>query len=317
MKNSWLIFGLCFWLIYGCQKSDTWRAGEWRQLTTPDVGALMSVDFCDSLHGVAVGGHIWHDGAILSTNDGGQHWQIDTIVRNRLDDVRFQPDGTAYTCGVDGLGFFATPNQPNSWTLFRQDWIWYRSLAFPSPKHCIAVSGEGWGGGSIRHFSLRGWWQEDRRDTFPSALQSICFSDSNTAHVVGMGWVARSDDGGQNWTRLDIEGDFYRCVQFPTASTGYICGSSGSILKSTDGGHSWQEIRKTGGKIRLLKLFFTDENNGYLVGAEGLFWITEDGGETWEQVEGISSDLTFTDVFANRYGAWATTTDGRLYFLKK
>ena len=46
--------------------------------------------------------------------------------------------------------------------------------------------------------------------------------------------LLRSDDAGRHWQRLDVTGDFFRAVCFADGHTGYICGSSGTLLKTAE-----------------------------------------------------------------------------------
>ncbi len=68
----------------------------------------------------------------------------------------------------------------------------------------------------------------------------------------------------------------FTAVHFPTATVGYIVGTSGSIFKTIDGGATWnqQTSPTTNG---LNDVFFTDALNGFAVGAAGTIIYTTDG----------------------------------------
>lgn len=72
----------------------------------------------------------------------------------------------------------------------------------------------------------------------------------------------------------------FTSVHFPTATVGYIVGSGGVIMKTTDGGSTWvqQASPTTAG---LNDVFFTDALNGWAVGATGTMIYTNDGGTNW------------------------------------
>jgi photosystem II stability/assembly factor-like uncharacterized protein len=318
MKQTIFIIFCLFWIFYGCRK-DRFSVAEWREVPLPVSDDMNSIWFRDSLHGVVAGGTIWKRGVICSTTDGGQHWQLDTILRNPMEHVSFYPWGTGYVCGVDGLGYYSAAEW-GRWILFRNDWFWMRDLHALSPTRCVIIGGEAWGSGQIRTFSVRDWWMQDSVWQYQSALNGLAFSDATTAHAVGMGWVLRSDDAGQTWQRLRVDGDFFKSVTFPTTRTGYICGFSGTLLKTTDGGQHWDVLRKGGvagtRHQPFTKIFFVSENEGFLVGENSIFWHTTNGGERWQQVEQVPDNVDFTDVFANQNGVWATAKGGRLFFLK-
>ncbi|MDO8365216.1 MAG: YCF48-related protein [Saprospiraceae bacterium] len=134
---------------------------------------------------------------------------------------------------------------------------------------------------------------------------------------MGFGWVMRSGNAGRSWIRLDITGDFFQSVHFPTASTGYICGSSGTVLKTTDGGQNWRNIRKGGSTGRRQKpfraLWFASADQGWIVGDKGIFWQTDDGGNSWNPVADAPSDADFNHIFLLGNRGWATAKAGRLF----
>lgn len=132
------------------------------------------------------------------------------------------------------------------WHPFRRDYTWSRSCYFWSDRHGIVVSGEGFQGGKIRKLGTEAVWFQDTLHVFENALSGVWLTDSLTAHAVGLGWVLRSDDGGRSWQRLPPTGDFFRAVHFPSPQVGYICGYSGTVLKTADGGRSWRTVRQGG-----------------------------------------------------------------------
>lgn len=80
-------------------------------------------------------------------------------------------------------------------------------------------------------------------DTFPNQLNAVSYSDDNTIHIGGYGIVLRSTDGGESWEESSISGDFYQAIDFPTPTTGFMVGYNGTILKTTDNGVSWKYLR--------------------------------------------------------------------------
>lgn len=68
-------------------------------------------------------------------------------------------------------------------------------------------------------------------------------------------------------------------VAAPSADVVYVCGSTGMLYKSTDGGDSWldQTRPKT---LSLNAISFADERHGIAVGDSGLILYTSEGGTT-------------------------------------
>jgi photosystem II stability/assembly factor-like uncharacterized protein len=302
-----------------CRK-DRLPLAVFSEMTVPVSDDLSAVWFSDSLHGVVTGGVIWERGFVLSSADGGGTWKLDTLVNKRLECVMFDTGGQGYVCGQDGLVLHRPPGLP-WWYTLRVDFCWNRGCYFWDDRHGVVVAGEGFQGGLARKLGPEALWLVDTLVTFPNALSGVCFSDSVTVHAVGLGYVLRSDDGGLHWTRHDITGDFFQAIHFPTATTGYICGSGGTILKTTDAGRSWQIIREGGsfgkGNQPFRAVWFVSAEKGYRVGDGGLFWRTENGGKDWSALAGLPEDVNATDIFMLGARGWITGESGRLFYFEE
>ncbi len=309
-----MVFAYSLLFCSACSKDPT-SIPSFREMPSPTTQDLSSIAFADSLHGTLTGGKAWKEGLLMSTDDGGLSWHTDTVFDYSMEQVCFDSKGQGYVCGQNFL--FYRPVGEAHWRLFSDDYQWLRSCHFPNGQRGAMVGGEGYHSGLLRTFGPDPFWATDTLQRFPNELESVWYSDSLTLHAVGFGWVMRSADAGHSWQRLDFTGDFFQCVHFPTASTGYICGSSGSILKTTDGGQHWQNIRK-GGSIgnrqkAFRALWFVTPDKGWIVGDEGVFWQTEDGGTSWQPVAEAPEDADFTHVFFLGNKGWATAKNGRLF----
>ncbi len=102
---------------------------------------------------------------------------------------------------------------------------------------------------------------------------------------------------------------------FNDTLTGYICGDSGIILKTTNSGNDWVK-QNTPVTTKLNAIYFIGDT-GWCVGNSGTMIMTTDGGLNWEGASG--SEINFYDVwFINHYeglvigesGTTLKTTDG-------
>lgn len=107
--------------------------------------------------------------------------------------------------------------------------------------------------------------------------------------------LLKTTDGGDSWT--DITGNFPTNVQgicgisVVDANTVFITGiffGSAYVMKSTDGGATWQYMSMLGQANGLVDIFFKDANEGFAVGQSapgtGLRAVvlgTTDGGSSW------------------------------------
>jgi photosystem II stability/assembly factor-like uncharacterized protein len=310
-------FPLCCCLA-ACRK-ETLDLRVFQAQSIPVSQDVMAIWFADSARGLAAGGRVWESGFILSTEDGGLRWRTDTLLPNRVEALVGSDGEMVYACGMDGRALARLPGR-KAWEIFRTDYRWMRGAAFVGAQRGLIVAGEGYRAGQAFVFGPDVFWRLDTVQDFPNELAAVCFSDSLTAHAVGIGWVMRSEDAGRHWERLDVTGDFFRDVQFTSPDTGYICGSNGALLKTTDGGRHWDFLRKPGvglGQPAFHALFFTDNNRGYAVGDRGLFWKTENGGADWQVVRDIPDHIDFTDIHAFDGKGWLSAREGQIYYFEE
>ena len=102
--------------------------------------------------------------------------------------------------------------------------------------------------------------------------------------VVGeRGHILTSTDKGSSWqqasvpTRAALTG-----VHFNDSDLGWVVGHDSVILRTADGGASWEIVNWAPEEENpLLDVWFSDADNGFAVGAYGSFYRTADGGMTW------------------------------------
>lgn len=104
---------------------------------------------------------------------------------------------------------------------------------------------------------------------------------------------------GQTWTMQHPYPTFNHLysVSFPSANIGYIGGENGTLMKTTDGAKSWEQLSLpdflSGNSFT--NLTFLNNDTGYFAGGSHIF-KTVDGGLTW-QAKRLSLWATSTDVF--------------------
>lgn len=91
----------------------------------------------------------------------------------------------------------------------------------------------------------------------------------------------------------------YFGVSFINANTGFVCGAEGLILKTTNGGTSWDTTILNTNPL-LYKILFISSNIGFATSAYGQIWRTKDGGDDWESLTPtiggvLIYDITFID----------------------
>lgn len=140
-----------------------------------------------------------------------------------------------------------------------------------------------------------------------SLLLDASAVEGNLVVVGDRGHILTSSDAGGSWqqvgvpTRATLTGIF-----FHDRDLGWAVGHDSVILRTTDGGSSWEVVNwAPEEESPLLDVWFSDADNGFAVGAYGSFYRTSDGGATWS-FEPISEwDFHLHHI--------ARSADGRLY----
>ena len=102
-----------------------------------------------------------------------------------------------------------------------------------------------------------------------SLLSAILFLTFNSAIAQNLSWQNPLPQGNN-----------LSSVYFPNATTGYIVGDAGTILKTTDAGTSWT-TQISGTFNGLTSVCFIGVDTGYAIGGSSTILKTTDGGNTW------------------------------------
>lgn len=193
--------------------------------------------------------------------------QMTSGTTSRLWSAAFANDSTVYAVGVDGLMMKST-NKGVTWSVV---------------NHGLTTKN----------------------------LYSIHFATELVGFVGGLSaTVLKTTDGGATWSDISANlpaiitsyaqystqeiNDFY----FLNVNTGYAVGYNGIVMKTTDGGTSWNFLGALGaGTYR--SVYFTDATTGFIASHGKKIRKTTNSGETW--TEWISSESTFNHFFEIRF----------------
>ncbi|MCB1623931.1 MAG: hypothetical protein KDI32_05050 [Pseudomonadales bacterium] len=141
--------------------------------------------------------------------------------------------------------------------------------------------------------------------------------------LVTVGWrgdILLSDDLGVSWrqaesvpTRTMLTGVF-----FVDARDGWAVGHDETVLRTTDGGETWQRVYFAPQTQQpLLDLWFADRDHGIAIGAYDTYLTTSDGGLSWTSQKFAALPLaaaTSEDEFAPDYHLnHIAAANGKLY----
>ena len=81
------------------------------------------------------------------------------------------------------------------------------------------------------------------------------------------------------------------------------------IIRTTDGGKNWQQVRSDAAQWSLTSVFFRDASNGWIVGFSGQILRSHDDGVTWTaQASPVKSSLS-SILFDSSNRGWITADD--------
>ena len=283
--------------ISACQKEKI--EVYYEEYHTGTDNQLWSVFFVNEDTGYVSGGSRYVGADILQTIDGGKTWteqDASTIGFTAFDITFLNKDVGFATAHINKL--VKTTNGGEDWSLIQlgfldnnnlseppegvqMDWMPLRKIHFVNDSTGYIVGGLGY----IRGFVFR---TTDSGQTwlyhfFEREFRDVYFTDEQTGYMCGYGAVYKTTNGGDAWFPLDIKGDFFIALHFPTPSSGYAVGNSGMIIKTINQGHSWTTLRKAAPatkRIEFEDVYFKDELTGYAVGKNTVM-KTVDGGNKW------------------------------------
>ncbi len=139
----------------------------------------------------------------------------------------------------------------------------------------------------------------------------ILFGDYST--------VARTTDGGATFTvyypdSAKSRRNIYE-ADFVSPTVGYACGTSGLIIKTTDGGITWDTVG-VASTATYWYLDFIDADTGYVGGSTGKLLKTTNGGVSWTEIPlGSTSAVVYRIFMVNAqvgYIGTGSATPGRI-----
>ena len=280
---------------------------KWIKQSSGTTLDLMGVSFTDANTGIAVG-YGWNNSCesiILSTIDGGDNWENQSVGSIELYDVCYTDANTGTAVGYDFFGnqsvILRTTDGGNHWSnqsSLKTNII--RDISFTDAYTGTAVGkiwSEGVHGGGIILKTIDGgknWSCQLKDTTFDyCGFIGICFTDVYTGTAVGYGMngsynegiIFRTTNGGNEWfSQSSGTTNILRGVSFTDANNGTAVGDGGTILTTTNGGNNWES--QSVGTINLYDVCFTDENTGTAVGYDwngdkSVILRTIDGGKSW------------------------------------
>ena len=235
-----------------------------------------------------------HGVVVYKTTNGGSQWQRIVLSQNTPNDLGLQiqfvdeNNGWAsiynYANGI--FTFLKSTDGGNNWS----------QIPTPTPNFC----------GVIFNFvdANNGW----------AISAGICMFTPST--------IFRTTDGGANWTEQfsDASVGELSIIRFTDINNGWALGLVNKILKTSNGGATWEKITNTGlnNDYNPKCVFFLDANNGWIGSRQenssdnAIILHTTNGGSSWEIQSTPSPDSLFSIYFWDINNGWFTADSGKI-----
>lgn len=117
-------------------------------------------------------------------------------------------------------------------------------------------------------------------------LLDVSRFDSQIVAIGARGHILISSDNGDTWEQAAVPSHVaLTAVHFTDEKRGWAVGHDAVILRTIDGGATWERVHYAPEEERpLLDVWFRDDaRTGFAIGAYGYFLTSNDGGRTWSE----------------------------------
>ena len=158
--------------------------------------------------------------------------------------------------------------------------IYFVLLLYISPLYCEKIGS---------------WTQVLERENSTNMYYGISMADSMNGMILGrlgtLIYVKKTTDAGNNWefayTENRIYANFFETtniephhIAYPDKNSCYVTLDSGNIIKTLDGGASWEKINIAEEQLKSLVMF--DKNIGAISTFKSIY-LTKDGWNSWKK----------------------------------
>lgn len=224
---------------------------------------------------------VMNDTKLIRTENGGATW--DTIFKRQtpftgnMDKGHFIHAKTGWVIGLAGR-IYKTTDSAVTWTaqpyVRTKDYYCVRALNADT----LMV-----GGNRILLRSYNGGATWDSIYGGTAIIRDIYYLNKDTVFFVATNQVYKSTNGGITWvaTPSNISSVLYS-ICFTSKDTGFVCGSSGRIARTYNGGTTWTQVTVSVSSSADLMAIRFNGKVGITVGSgNGEYALTTNGGVSW------------------------------------
>lgn len=174
--------------------------------------------------------------------------------------------------------------------------------------------------------TARADWTKQKSNTL-AWLHDVYFLNEQTGWIAGSdGTLLSTKDGGATWTKnKNLNGDNFRQVYFADEQNGWLLcerdlfalgkNSPSYLLKTSDGGASWQVVEFTNNqRKRVTKIFFNKYDLGSAIGENGAFFAMSGEQKIWKPQPSPAKFLLSDGVFNGEWNGVIVGAGGSIFF---
>jgi photosystem II stability/assembly factor-like uncharacterized protein len=263
-----------------------------------------AVAFVDPLHGWAAGNAFYH------TTDGGQTWIKDNNF-GTVYDLFFLDTLHGWACGNGSVNYYTTDGGLRWHAVSAPGGSTMGSIFFTDLLNGWSVNLEG----QIFHSTDGGQSWTLKATVTGTNLQMIQFFDLQEGWVIGGDAFYHTLNGGQTWTRSTVPPNTWAYgARFFDRLHGVAVGEYGNIVRTTDGGTSWQTIQPQGSGQRLWDIEYSGADTVFLAGDNGVISRSTNAGATWASIQSGGAAMTHGFDSVDARHAWAGQDAGEIVY---
>jgi photosystem II stability/assembly factor-like uncharacterized protein len=259
-----------------------------------NIFKINDIHFFNQDTGIIIGFLNNSNGFHFRTTDGGNSWTLPTPIYpcGRVDKMDFVNDTVGYSIGRDG-NINSTTDQGVSWN-FNPPVVWGADVnSIININDSVSIIKLSLGSIYRSEDTLRTW-------TYSAAINckdylwahpthSFHFINESIGFIAGNG-IKKTLDGGVNWFSTNADTNhYYNSIYMLNVLKGFAVGDNGILLKTLDGGQSWNKRFIT--TQNLVDLTFVNDSIGFCIGGgighwndtAGIILTTIDAGNTWTE----------------------------------
>lgn len=270
-------------------------------------GVWNSVCFINSLTGFLCG----NSGKILKTTNAGDNWQAITSGTDKnLTSIRFTNENTGYFTGWYKT-LLKTTDGGNSFTNTFGSAYYMWQKTFTLNNYVFLMGNDG----ALFRSTTSGSTWDSLYTGMPNSLSSAQFFESGKGFIFGCcGAIFRTTNFGHHWEHDTVyltKGWALEDCYFANNLLGWSVGENGSIVRTSDGGTSWETLTSpVESDFRSVK--FVDTQTGWIVGSTGKILKTTNGGGAGisigiePQTTNIAGDFVLQQNYPNPFNPSTT-----------